>query len=160
MEYVKQGSIRVAECLHKFIESEALPGADVDTANFWQEFERLIADLTPVNRALLAKRDDLQQKIDSWHRENSTFDLASYKSFLGDIGYLLPEPEDFEIAPFNVDTPSPNQPHTISSRLACAAPNGSFHPPNHPARINSEASRQLMNSDIGSRTTSEMNEAR
>lgn len=103
-KYVQKGKIQVARELYEFINSEALPGSEVDADQFWSGFEVLISDLTPKNKELLAVRDDIQNKLNTWHRENSEdFDLESYHTFLTKIGYLEPEVEDFEITTANVD---------------------------------------------------------
>ncbi|MBG9447038.1 malate synthase G [Cytobacillus firmus] len=101
--YVKTGSLQVARELYEFINSEALPGSLVDQEQFWSGLEALINDLTPKNKALLAKRDEIQHKLNTWHRENKDFDFNSYKSFLEEIGYLEPKAEDFKITTENVD---------------------------------------------------------
>ncbi|WP_404322270.1 malate synthase G [Cytobacillus firmus] len=101
--YVKTGSLQVARELYEFINSEALPGSFVDQEQFWSGLEALINDLTPKNKALLAKRDEIQHKLNTWHRENKDFDFNSYKSFLEEIGYLEPKAEDFKITTENVD---------------------------------------------------------
>jgi malate synthase len=102
--YVKKGKLQVAQKLYDFINSEALPGSGVDPEQFWSGFEALIHDLTPKNKELLATRDDIQNKLNTWHRENNeNFDFNAYKSFLTELGYLEPEVEDFEIATANVD---------------------------------------------------------
>nr|WP_263326273.1 malate synthase G [Neobacillus sp. Marseille-Q6967] len=103
-KYVQKGKIQVAQELYKFINSEALPGSGVDADQFWSGFEVLISDLTPKNKELLAVRDDMQNKLNTWYRKNSEdFDFESYYSFLTEIGYLEPEVEDFEITTANVD---------------------------------------------------------
>ena len=96
-ERVQVGGLQVAKILHDFINQQAIPGSGVDTASFWAGFETLINDLAPKNKALLAKRDDLQAQIDAWHnqRAGQPHDAAAYKAFLQEIGYLLPEPDDF-----------------------------------------------------------------
>ncbi|UOE53923.1 malate synthase G [Bacillus sp. CMF12] len=101
--YVKTGSLQVASELYEFINSEALPGSGVDQEPFWSGLEALINDLSPKNKALLAKRDEIQHKLNTWHRENQDFDFNSYKLFLEEIGYLEPEAEDFKITTENVD---------------------------------------------------------
>lgn len=104
-QYVKVGHLQVAEPLHRFIQEEALPGTGLDSAAFWSGFGELIRELTPVNKALLAERDRLQQQIDEWHRDRkeSSFTLAEYKAFLQEIGYLEPVPEDFAVTTEGVD---------------------------------------------------------
>ncbi|MDR4945959.1 malate synthase G [Neobacillus cucumis] len=104
--YVKKGKLQVAQELYEFINSEALPGSGLDAEQFWDGFEALISDLTPKNKELLAIRDDIQNKLNKWYRQNKeNIELESYKSFLIEIGYLEPEVEDFEIttATANVD---------------------------------------------------------
>ncbi|WP_339842414.1 malate synthase G [uncultured Halopseudomonas sp.] len=104
-ERVQVGSLQVAKVLHDFINHQAIPGSGVDTAAFWSGFEALINDLAPKNKALLAKRDDLQAQIDAWHQKHAgqSHDAAAYKTFLQEIGYLLPEPADFQATTSNVD---------------------------------------------------------
>jgi malate synthase len=102
--YIKVGHLQVASELYRFISSEALPGSRVDEGHFWSELERLISDLVPKNKALLAKRDELQHRINEWHRNNGeNYDFNEYKSFLLEIGYLQPEAEDALITTQNVD---------------------------------------------------------
>lgn len=103
-EYVKSGNLQVAKELYEFINSEVLPGSNVDQQDFWNGFGQLVHDLAPKNKELLAVRDEIQEKIDSWYRENGKdFDFESYKAFLSEIGYLEPEVEDYEIRTENVD---------------------------------------------------------
>ncbi|MFF3229024.1 malate synthase G [Nocardia suismassiliense] len=105
-ERIQVGGLQVASVLHEFIENQALPGTGVDSAAFWAGAEQVINDLAPRNRALLAERDEIQGKVDAWHAQHpgANYDKAAYKSFLSEIGYLRPEPADFQIATQNVDT--------------------------------------------------------
>ncbi|MEH3155960.1 MAG: malate synthase G [Gordonia paraffinivorans] len=103
-ERVTVGGVQVATVLHDFITTEALPGTGVDADAFWDGVGRIITDLAPRNRELLAVRDELQSKIDDWHHQNSEIDPAAYKAFLQEIGYLVPVPDDFQIGTENVDT--------------------------------------------------------
>lgn len=108
--YEKVGSFQVASELYQFINTEALPDSGVEQQQFWADFEALVKELAPENKALLAERDALQQKIDDWYRKHGeAFDFAQYKSFLTDIGYLEPEPEDFQITTDHVDVEFSNQ---------------------------------------------------
>jgi len=96
--------LKIARVLHDFIVDEALPGTGIDAAGFWKNFSDIVHDLAPRNRALLARRDELQARIDAWHRDNGApGDLDAYKAFLTEIGYLLPEGPDFSVATANVD---------------------------------------------------------
>ena len=82
--YVRHGALEIAEVLHKFVENEALPGTGLSPGAFWDGLEKILVELAPRNKALLARRDDLQAKIDAWHvaRKGKAFDAAEYKSFL------------------------------------------------------------------------------
>ena len=96
--------LKIARELRDFVVDEALPGTGVDAAKFWADLSAIVHDLAPRNRTLLAKRDEMQAKIDEWHRRNGApSDLAAYKSFLSEIGYLLPEGEPFSVSTENVD---------------------------------------------------------
>ncbi|WP_041638452.1 malate synthase G [Anoxybacillus flavithermus] len=103
-EYVQVGRLQVAKLFYEFIVGEVLPNSQVDKDKFWKNFEQLINEFTPKNKALLAKRDELQEKINEWHKQHrSQFNFEQYKSFLREIGYLEPEVEDFEITTEHVD---------------------------------------------------------
>lgn len=102
---IRLHGLNIDATLHQFIETEALPGTGVEPTAFWQGFARLFHDLTPINRALLAKRDALQAQIDGWYqsRRGQPHDQDGYEAFLREIGYLLPEGPDFSITTSNVD---------------------------------------------------------
>src|ERR1700704_5718375 len=102
---VTVGNLRVAQVLHDFINNEALPGTDIDPDSFWAGVDKVVTDLGPQNQDLLARRDDLQAQIDKYHRQHviEPLDPDGYKQFLTDIGYLLPEPDDFTISTAGVD---------------------------------------------------------
>src|SRR5680860_547689 len=104
-ERVQLGGIQVAKNLYDFVNNEAIPGTGVDAEKFWAEFDKIVNDLAPRNRELLAKRDAIQEKMDSWNRDHKgqKLDMPAYKSFLKDIGYLVEEPADFRISTANVD---------------------------------------------------------
>ena len=101
--YVQTNNLQVASVLYEFINEEALPGSGVDQEKFWSDFSALVQDLTPTNKELLAKRDELQDKINAWHRENKDLDFGKYKAFLEEIGYLEPVTEDFQVQSEGVD---------------------------------------------------------
>ena len=97
--------LNVATALATFLETEALPDTGVSADAFWSGFAALLHDLAPRNKALLARRDELQAQIDAWHAEHkgAPSDQAGYEGFLRGIGYLLPEPAPFSVATANVD---------------------------------------------------------
>ena len=102
-EYVKVGNLQVASVLFEFINKDGLPGSGLNQEQFWVDFEKLVHDMSPKNKKLLARRDKIQTKINTWHRENKEMDFAEYKTFLQEIGYLEPEGEDFHITTEGVD---------------------------------------------------------
>ncbi|MFT5314014.1 MAG: malate synthase [Paraglaciecola sp.] len=102
-DYIQRGQLNVAAQLDQFIEQDALPGSHVSINTFWQEFENILQDLVPKNEALLAKRDKLQLQIDAYCKDQGKLDMTQYRAFLTEIGYLAPEPEDFQIATTHVD---------------------------------------------------------
>ncbi|NRB19323.1 MAG: malate synthase G [Rhodobacteraceae bacterium] len=102
---VEKRGLQVAAEYADFIEQAALPGTGVAVDAFWLGLSQLVHEFGPENRALLAKRKDLQARIDSWHieRRGQSHDSDAYSAFLREIGYLLPEGDDFEIETQNVD---------------------------------------------------------
>jgi len=101
---VESHGLQIAEELYDFVNSKALPGTGVDQDHFWASLSALIHDLAPKNKALLEKRDTLQKKLDDWHRANpGTPDMGTYKAFLEDIGYLVPQGGEFTVGTQNVD---------------------------------------------------------
>ena len=102
---IQKGGLEVAKELHDLVANEIAPGTGVDPEHVWAELEKILADLAPRNKALLAKREDIQKKIDAWHldRKGQKIDPAEYKSFLQELDYLLPEGGDFKISTKNVD---------------------------------------------------------
>ncbi|QGG80726.1 malate synthase G [Litorivicinus lipolyticus] len=104
-ERVTSGNLQIATSLYNFVNDQALPGTGLDQAAFWAGVDAMIHELAPVNRALLAERDDLQGKIDGYHieRQGQAHDAAGYKAFLQEIGYLLPEPQSVAVVTENVD---------------------------------------------------------
>jgi malate synthase len=102
-ERIKHGDLDIAKELYDLVAKEIAPGTGVEPDAFWSSFEKVLAEFTPRNRALLARRDELQARIDDWHRANPKFDLSAYKAFLKDIGYLVEEGPDFSISTESVD---------------------------------------------------------
>ncbi|MBS7351263.1 MAG: malate synthase G, partial [Comamonas sp.] len=97
--------LQVANQLHQFINEQVLPGTGVDSSAFWDGFGKLVADLAPKNAALLAERDRLQTELDTWHKAHPgpITDMAAYKQFLTQIGYMVEPPKDAKATTENVD---------------------------------------------------------
>lgn len=97
--------LQIDATLNEFIVSALLPDLALNQDAFWKIFADMVANLGPKNKTLLAKRDDLQEKIDAWHRDNrdAPTNFEAYKAFLSEIGYLVPEGEDFSVSTSNVD---------------------------------------------------------
>ncbi len=104
-ERVARAGLQVAAEMAAFVESRVLPGTGVTEQAFWAGLDGLVHDLGPKNRALLARREEIQQQIDAWHvaRRGQPQDAAAYTAFLREIGYLVPEGPDFAIETENVD---------------------------------------------------------
>ncbi len=105
MERIEKFGLRIARPLFDLIQHEALPGTGVSPEPFWRGLSELVHGMGPRNRALLARRDALQQAIDQWHqaRRGRAHDAVAYKAFLTEIGYLQPEVADFSVQTAHVD---------------------------------------------------------
>src|ERR1700730_4591533 len=95
----------IDEVLYDFINHEARPGTGVQERPFWSGFSALVRALAPRNAELLLRRDELQSKVDGWHRQypGAAFDHSRYKAYLQEIGYLVPEGQPFAIDTAGVD---------------------------------------------------------
>ena len=103
--YIPAAGLQIDNHLCRFITEQVLPSRpDIQAEAFWQGFAELLAEFAPRNRALLEKRDAIQQQIDDWHKQNGAVtDAAAYRAFLKGIGYLAEEPAPFKIGTQNVD---------------------------------------------------------
>ncbi|MCF2857810.1 malate synthase G [Pseudoalteromonas sp. SMS1] len=100
---IQQAGLTIDGSFYDFVNQELLSGLSIEPETYWQGVATIINKLTPINRALLAKRDEMQEKIDRFHVENPTWDAAKYRTFLESIGYLQPKPSGFEIITQNVE---------------------------------------------------------
>ena len=119
------GPLSVAPVLHDFLEKEVFPGTQVAAAAFWKGLAELLRDLMPINEALLARRDELQTRIDEWHRKHpgAAFDAAAYRRFLTEIGYLTDEGAAFQIETAHVD---PEIAHIAGPQLVVPVDNARY----------------------------------
>ena len=102
-ERLNVGRLSVAKIFADFINDELLPAIGLDQAAFWGGLESLVDELTPINRALLERRDAIQAKIDAWHDANPEFPRDEYVAFLKKIGYLVQSDREFKIGTQGVD---------------------------------------------------------
>ncbi|EPS0029083.1 malate synthase G [Escherichia albertii] len=103
---ITQGRLRIDADFKRFVDEEVLPGVELDAAAFWRNFDEIVHDLAPENRQLLAERDRIQAALDEWHRSNpgSVKDKAAYKSFLRELGYLVPQPDHVMVETTGIDS--------------------------------------------------------
>jgi len=104
-ERIKCAGLQVDPEIHALLENEILPDTGLEATAFWKALADIVKAFTPRNRELLAVRDDMQAKINAWHKANpgADYDRAAYKAMLESIGYLLPQPAAFKITTQNVD---------------------------------------------------------
>ena len=104
-ERIQIGDLSIHSSLHSLVETEIAPGTGIDSEAFWTSLGEIVNDLTPLNMALLEKRNHLQKQIDQWHRDHQgvTFPNDQYIEFLRSINYLLPEGDDFQVKTTQID---------------------------------------------------------
>ena len=105
MKIVDKNGLKISSILFEFINNEVIPGTKVSADKFWNSFAKAVTDLAPINKDLIKKREDIQRKIDDWHKSNSDkdFNKEEYLKFLKQISYIVEEKEDFKIETLNVD---------------------------------------------------------
>jgi malate synthase len=99
------GGLQVDPALAAFVAEELLPRVDLEPDWFWTTLAGLHERFAPRAVELLARRDELQARIDAWHREHGApgeDDLDGYVAFLEEVGYLLPQ-EDPRVTVTRVD---------------------------------------------------------
>lgn len=104
-EYIKLDGLEIAQPLFELVKNDISPNTGIDNEKFWSSLEEIVHDLQPKNSELLARRDQLQKQIDEWHQthRDEKHDAKAYKKFLQEIGYLVDDPDDFQITTTNVD---------------------------------------------------------
>ena len=105
MSITEKNGLKISTKLLDFINNEVLPGTDVDPDKFWNNFEKNIHELAPLNKSLIQRREEIQKEIDEWHKKNKDkeFNKKEYTDFLKSISYIVEEKEDFKIETDNVD---------------------------------------------------------
>lgn len=102
---IEIGKLKIDQELYDLVQNEIAPGTSIEPEAFWKSLDDIVQELLPLNKALLSKRDELQEQIDQWHADHpgASFPNDEYKTFLTSIGYLLPEGEDFQVETTDVD---------------------------------------------------------
>ena len=105
MSKINVNGLKVDKILFDFVNSEVIPGLDIKSENFWTGFSQAVHELTPRNKKLINKRDEIQKKIDQWHLSNKDVKINEneYLKFLKSINYIVEEKEDFQIDTSKVD---------------------------------------------------------
>ena len=105
MKTLEKNNLKISVLLYNFINDEVIPGTNIESIKFWEGFSNAVHELTPINKQLLKKREDIQNQINDWHKANAEkdFDSNRYFQFLKSISYIVEPGEDFEISTTNVD---------------------------------------------------------
>ncbi len=105
MKSINKNDLKINQTLFNFINDEVLPGTKIDKDDFWENFSRVVHELSPINKKLIDKREKIQKQIDEWHLSNSKekYNKDKYTEFLKSISYIVKEGEDFKITTSNVD---------------------------------------------------------
>ena len=104
-KYISLGQLSIASELLDFINNELLPGTGIKSKTFWDGLDKYAHELATKNKKILEFRENLQKKIDIWHkdRKGEKIDIKKYSNFLLKIGYLKKEGKKFQIETKNVD---------------------------------------------------------
>ena len=105
MKFINRNDLKINQALHNFINDEVLPGTNINQDSFWEKFSKAIHELSPINKKLIKKREEIQKKIDDWHLTNvkEKFNKDKYTQFLKSIFYIIEEGDDFTIETSDVD---------------------------------------------------------
>jgi malate synthase len=105
MNLIDKNGLKINSILFEFINEEVLPGTNIKSEDFWNNFEKIVHELSPINKSLIEKREIIQKKIDEWHKSNKgkSINKKDYTDFLKSISYISEEKEDFIIETSNID---------------------------------------------------------
>ena len=105
MNKIKKGNLIISSTLLDFVNQEVIPGTDIVVEDFWNKFDAAVHELAPINKALIEKRENIQNQIDKWHLANKGKEIIKdeYIKFLKSINYIVEEKENFQISTQNVD---------------------------------------------------------
>ena len=105
MSITEKNGLKINTKLFDFVNNEIIPGTNIKSEEFWNNFGNIVHELAPINKKLIQKREDIQKKIDDWHKKNKGKELnkKEYLEFLKSISYIVEEKDDFNIETTNVD---------------------------------------------------------
>ena len=105
MSRIDKNGLKISLTLFEFINNEVIPGTNLKSDDFWNKFEKVVHELSPLNKNLIQKRESIQKKIDAWHNQNKgkNLDKKGYIEFLKSISYIVEEKEDFNVETADVD---------------------------------------------------------
>jgi malate synthase len=105
MSVIDKNGLKISSILFEFINNEILPGTNIKSDDFWNKFEKVVHELSPINKNLIKKRETIQKKINEWHKSNKSkeFNQKEYIDFLRSISYIVEEEKDFKIQTSDVD---------------------------------------------------------
>ena len=105
MSLIDKNGLKISSKLFDFINNEAIPGTGIKIEEFWNNFEKTVHELAPINKNLIEKRENIQNKINDWHKQNAGKELnkKEYTKFLKSISYIVEEKDDFSIETDKVD---------------------------------------------------------
>ena len=105
MSLIDKNGLKISSKLFDFINNEAIPGTGIKIEEFWSNFEKTVHELAPINKNLIEKRENIQNKINDWHKQNAGKELnkKEYTKFLKSISYIVEEKDDFSIETDKVD---------------------------------------------------------
>ena len=115
LELPSGNQVEVDDLLFDFVRDEVVPGTPWSAEDVFRHLGELVEEFDPPNRALLERRESVQQQIDAYYQdkraagwspsqESPEQDAADLEQFLISIGYLLPDrPVDFEMTTPQLD---------------------------------------------------------
>ena len=105
MSITEKNGLKISTGLFDFINNEVIPGTGINSDKFWNSFGEAVHELAPINKNLIKKREDIQKKIDEWHKKNRGKELnkKEYTDFLTSISYIVEEKKDFNIETTDID---------------------------------------------------------
>lgn len=104
MTYINRAGLEIDEAFLAFVEGELAHKVGRNSSQIWGYLAELLSEFTPKIENALAKREEIQEKIDRWFdQKGGKFDQDDYVSFLKEINYIEPEPEPFAVITRNVD---------------------------------------------------------